>query len=47
MKPPSKRFNPSVWSERLIPLVLILLALGLVATIAVVILSILGLTPGL
>ncbi len=35
MKPTSKRFDPSIWSERLIPLLLIVLVLGLVATIVV------------
>jgi len=41
----SKRFSPSVWTQRLVPIVLILLALGLLATVVIVILSVLGLTP--
>lgn len=41
----SKRFHPSTWTHRLVPIVLILLALGLLITLAIVILSVLGLTP--
>ncbi len=42
----SKRFNPTKWSERLIPFLLALLAIGLLVTVAIVILSLIGLTPG-
>ena len=45
MKRQSKRFNPSKWSERLIPILLGLLALALLATLVIVILAVLGLTP--
>ena len=41
----SKRFSPSVWTQRLVPIVLVLLALGLLVTLAIVIFSMLGLTP--
>jgi uncharacterized membrane protein len=42
----SKRFNATKWSERLIPILLALLAIGLLATIVIVVLSLIGLTPG-
>lgn len=42
----STRFSPSRWSQCLIPTLLILLVAGLLATIVVVVLSVLGLTPG-
>ncbi len=45
MNRPSKRFNPSTWSERVVPVLLVLLALGLVITLAIVVLSLLGITP--
>jgi hypothetical protein len=41
----SKRFSTSAWTQRLVPVLLVLLALGLLVTLAIVILSILGLTP--
>jgi hypothetical protein len=47
MKNKSKRFSPDQWSERLIPCLLLFILLGLVATILVVALSMLGLTPGI
>jgi hypothetical protein len=46
MKDKSKRFSPNQWSERLIPCLLIIILLGLVATVLVVALSMFGLTPG-
>jgi hypothetical protein len=46
MKRPSKRFNPSLWSERLVPALLAVLALALLATLAVIILAVLGVFPG-
>ncbi len=45
MNRPSKRFSPSTWSERIVPVLLVLLALGLVITLAIVVLSLLGITP--
>jgi hypothetical protein len=42
----SKRFRPSFWSERLVPILLALLLLGLVTALVVVALSLLGVTPG-
>lgn len=45
MKRQSKRFNPSSWSQRLVPVILAVLLLALVATLALIILSVLGLTP--
>jgi hypothetical protein len=41
----SKRFSPSAWTRRLVPIILVLLALGLLITLVIVILSVLGLTP--
>ena len=46
MKRISKRFDPSSWSSRLVPYFLALLLLGLVATLVIIVLSTLGLTPG-
>jgi hypothetical protein len=45
-KRPSKRFEPSAWTERLVPILLALLALALLATLVVVGLAVLGVTPG-
>jgi hypothetical protein len=42
----SKRFKPSAWTERLVPILLALLALALLATLIVVGLAVLGVTPG-
>jgi hypothetical protein len=42
----SRRFKPSAWSERLVPVLLAVLLLGLVATLVVVGLSVAGITPG-
>ncbi len=42
---PSRRFNPSTLTERLVPLVLSGLFLALLATLVVILLSVLGLTP--
>ncbi len=41
----SKRFTPSRWVERLVPLTLGLLLLALVLTVAFVVLSVLGILP--
>jgi hypothetical protein len=46
MKPASKRFSPSGWLERLVPLLLAALAIGLLVTIAIVLLAVLGWLPG-
>jgi hypothetical protein len=43
----SKRFSPSKRAEYLIPLVLGILLIGLLATLAIVLLAIFGLTPGM
>lgn len=45
-KRPSKRFAPSTWTERLVPVLLMLLLLALLATVLFVILSVLGVIPG-
>ena len=45
MEKKSKRFSPSTWTQHLVPVVLVLLALGLLITVTIVILSVLGLTP--
>jgi len=42
----SKRFTPSRWTSRLMPVFIAILLIGLIATLAVVILSIMGVTPG-
>jgi hypothetical protein len=44
-KPASKRFDPSLWSARLAPAIMVFLALALLLSLSIVILSILGLTP--
>lgn len=41
----SKRFAPSRWAERIVPVILGLLLLVLVLTVVFVILSVLGLLP--
>jgi uncharacterized membrane protein len=42
MNRPSKRFNPSRWMERLVPVLLAILAIGLLATMVIIILAVLG-----
>jgi hypothetical protein len=42
----SKRFTPTWWSERLVPVLLGLILLGLLVTLLITGLSVLGLTPG-
>jgi uncharacterized membrane protein len=46
MSRPSKRFNPGRWMERLVPVLLALLALGLLATLVIIALAVLGVIPG-
>jgi hypothetical protein len=41
----SKRFSPSWWTERLIPVLMIAILLGLMVTLLVTALAMLGLTP--
>jgi hypothetical protein len=43
----SKRFDPSNWASRLVPVFLALLLLALFAILIIILLSVLGLTPGL
>jgi hypothetical protein len=43
----TRRPPPSGWIRRLVPAILILLILGLIGTLLVVTLSILGLTPAM
>lgn len=45
MKPTSKRFNPSTWSEKLVPVLFVVIAVGLIITFAIIAFSMLGLTP--
>jgi hypothetical protein len=45
MRRPSRRFTPTAWSERLVPILLIVLLLILIATLVLIGLSVLGLTP--
>lgn len=41
----SKRFNSSKWAERLVPVLLAIIVLGLVVTLAIILLAVLRLTP--
>ncbi len=45
MRPPSRRFTPSAWSERLVPILLVLLLLILIAVLVIIGLSAFGLLP--
>lgn len=42
----SKRFTPSKWAERIVPIVLAILFLALALTLAIVFLSMFRLIPG-
>jgi hypothetical protein len=42
----SKRFDPSFWTEKIVPAALVLLVLVLLATLIITGLALLGLTPG-
>ncbi len=46
MSKKSKRFEPTKWSERLVPILLVIILLGLIVTILIVALAMFGLTPG-
>jgi hypothetical protein len=47
MKPkPSRRFNPSVFTEKLVPILLVVILMGLLAVFIVIALALLGFTPG-
>lgn len=46
MSKPNRRFSPTRWTEYLVPVLLVLLGIFLLATLAVIMLSIAGLTPG-
>jgi hypothetical protein len=45
MKKTSQRFQPSAWTKWLVPLMLVLILLGLAASLVIVILSVIGVTP--
>lgn len=45
MKKPSQRFQASIWTKWLVPVLLALILLGLVASLVIIILSVLGITP--
>ena len=45
MKKPSQRFQPSTWMKWLVPTLLVLILLGLAASMVIVILSLIGLAP--
>lgn len=45
MKQPSQRFQPSAWMKWLVPVLLGLILLGLAASLVIVVLSVLGITP--
>ena len=42
----SKRFTPSVWTEKLVPVLLVILLLALLATLVITGLAVLGQMPG-
>lgn len=42
----SKKFTPSDWMEKLIPIVLGVLGLALIATMVLIILAVTGILPG-
>jgi hypothetical protein len=46
-KGPSRRFRSTAWTERLVPVLLVLLLVVLVGTILFVLLSSLGILPSL
>lgn len=46
MKSKSKRFTPSGWAERLVPVLLALLVLALLAILVIVALAAAGVLPG-
>jgi hypothetical protein len=46
MRRSTKRFSPSLLSERLVPVLLAVLLFALIATLVVIFLSASGLTPG-
>lgn len=41
------RFEPGPWLSKMIPALMVLIAFGLLATLLVTVLSILGVTPGM
>ena len=46
MSKTSKRFTPSAWTEKLVPILLVLLVLALLTTLVITGLALLGVTPG-
>jgi hypothetical protein len=46
MKRTGKRFDSSFWTERLAPVLLVLLVVVMLAVLVITVLSVLGLTPG-
>ena len=46
MKRPSLKFQPKAWMSWLVPAALLLILLALAAVLAIIILSIAGVTPG-
>lgn len=42
----SGRFNPTGWTEKLVPVLLMILVLALLATLVIIGLAMLGITPG-
>jgi hypothetical protein len=41
MKPPSKRFRPSRWTEYMVPIVLLILLFLLIATLVLILVAVL------
>jgi hypothetical protein len=46
MKPPSKRFAPSRWTEVVVPAVLLILLFLLIATLVMILVAVLPLASG-
>lgn len=44
-KRPSRKFRSNLWIDRLVPVILILLAILLIGTLVLVVLSLLGVLP--
>jgi hypothetical protein len=47
MKPPSKRFRPSPWTEYIVPAILLFLLLLLIATLVMILVAVWPIVRGL
>jgi hypothetical protein len=43
---PSRRFSPSVITEKIVPVLLGIIAIGLITVFVIIIMAMFGLTPG-